>query len=59
MGKPHVPLEVDVAAFVQRYLDEGGDPGEVLVAIGRAFPGVSYGLAGRAIEMANRRRAAQ
>jgi hypothetical protein len=49
MHKDHRPLEVDVAAWARRYLAEGRDPGEILTAMGKAFPGLSYGSAARAL----------
>lgn len=59
MDKPHVPIERDIAEFVIRYRDGGNDPGYLLSAIGRAFPGCSYGVAGRAITIAEQRRPAR
>lgn len=54
MHKPHVPIERDIAAFVRAYRHRGGDEGELLIAIGRAFPGCSYGAAGLGIHLANK-----
>lgn len=49
MHKAHVPIERDVAAWARRYLELGGNPDEILTAMGNAFPGLSYGAAGRAL----------
>jgi len=51
MHKPHRPVEADVAAWARRYLEQGGDAGEILTAMGKAFPGLSYGAAGRALDL--------
>lgn len=53
MGKEHVPIERDIAAFVLRYRAQGRDPGDLLLSIGKAFPGCSYGAAGRGIILAD------
>lgn len=55
MFKPHVPIHQDIAAFIIRYRKEGGDPAEVLTAIGEAFPGCTYLTAGRALNLADER----
>lgn len=52
MHRPHVPIERDIAGFVARYRERGGDEGEIICAIGRAFPGVTYGAIGRALALA-------
>lgn len=52
MDKPHVPIERDIAAFILRCRASGGDPDEILTAIGKAFPGCTYAIAGRALNMA-------
>jgi hypothetical protein len=57
MLKPHRPIETDVAVWARRYIERGGDPAEILSAMGAAFPGLSYGAAGRALAMLNERRA--
>lgn len=38
MHRPHVPIERDIAGYVRAYHARGGDPGEILVAVGRTFP---------------------
>lgn len=55
MGKPHIPIERDIAEFIARYRARGGDEGELLTAIAKAFPGCTYAAAGRAIALAGRR----
>lgn len=52
MHKPHVPIERDIAAFILRYRATGGDPDEILTAIGKTFPGCTYETAGRALNLA-------
>lgn len=53
MGKPHVPIERDIAEFIRRYRENGGDPGEILVTVGRTFPDASFGAVGRALALAD------
>jgi len=55
MDRPHVPIERDIADFVVRYRERGGDPGDLLIAIGKAFPGCTFAAAGRGIALAERR----
>jgi hypothetical protein len=55
MHRPHVPIERDICAFIIEYRRGGGDPSELLSAIGKAFPGCTYLTAGRAINLADGR----